>query len=131
MNTCLEALPKTDLCSTLADRIFDIIPDQGLDIAFLDTDGNIHVSDRTCLDELFSDRDHIDHLITRIKDGDDPIISHFGDCGIVASELSAGSTSCGYVFLALPNADGSSTEARMDLVEFILSQLTIIADLSQ
>lgn len=125
MNTCLQALPNTDLCSTLANRIFDIIPDQGLDIAFLDTEGNIHVSDRTCLGEFFSDLDHVNHLISRIHDGDDPVISHFGDRSIIASELSAGLASCGYVFLALPDADG------MDLVEFILSQLNIIADLSQ
>lgn len=131
MNTCLESPPKTDLCSTLADRIFDIIPDQGLDIAFLDKEGNIHVSNRTCLGELFSDRDHIDHLIARIKDGDDPVISHFGDRSIIASELSAGSASCGYVFLALPDADGNSAVANMDLVEFILNQLTVIADLTQ
>ena len=125
MNTCLEARPKTDLCSSLAARIFDIIPDQDLDIALLDRQGNIHISDRACLDELFSDRDHIDYLITRITDGDDPVISQFGGRSIVASELSTGLASCGYVFLALP--DTVST----DLIEFILSQLTLIADLSQ
>ena len=131
MNTCLESPPKTDLCGALADLIFDIIPDQGLDIAFLDKERNIHVSNRTYLGELFSDRDHIDHLITRIADGGDPIISHFGDRSIIASELSAGSTSCGYVFLALPNAAGNSAVANMDLVEFILNQLAVIADLTQ
>ena len=125
MNTCLEARPKTDLCGTLADRIFDIIPDYGLDIAFLDNEGDIHVSDRTYLGEFFSDQDYINHLISRINDGDDPVISHFGDRSIVTSELSAGLAGCGYVFLALPKT------VSVDLVEFILSQLNIIADLSQ
>ena len=131
MNTCLEASPQTDLCGDLAACIFDIIPDQGLDIAFIDRQGNIHISDRTNLGEFFSDQEHIDHLITRVTDGDDPVISQFGDYSIVASELSAGNSSCGYVFLALPDANGNSIVANMDLVEFILSQLTLIADLSQ
>ncbi len=131
MNTCLKTSPKTDLCGTLAASIFDIIPDHGLDIAFLDKEGNIHASNQTHLGELFSDQDHINHLIARVKDGDDPVISQFGDHSIVVSELSTGNSSCGYVFLALPDATGSSTIANMDLVEFILNQLTIIADLSQ
>ena len=131
MNTCLEASPKTDLCGTLAACIFDIMPDQGLDIAIVDRQGNIHASHRSHLGEFFSDQEHINHLITRVIDGDDPVISQFGDYSIVTSELSAGNSSCGYVFLALPDANGNSIEGRMDLVEFILNQLSLIADLSQ
>ena len=114
----------------MSKRIFDIIPDQGLDVAFLDRQGNIHTSEQSCLGEFFSDQDHINHLITRIKDGEDPVISQFGDESIIASELSAGNSSCGYVFLSLPGANGNSTETHMNLIEFILSQLNLIADLS-
>ncbi len=113
----------------IAKEIFGIMPVQGPFIVILDGKGNYWASDEERFSQIFSDKQQLEQVISRIDDGGDPVISQIDDSSIVATQLATDQTNCGYVILVLEEYSPESTFANMDLIELLLNQIGLVARL--
>jgi hypothetical protein len=70
-------------------------------------------------------------LRAKVDDGAEPVITQVGETSVTVAQLATDQTNCGYVIVALPRYSPESTLANIDLVEALLSQITLIARLSR
>ena len=119
----------TMLCEQVARQMHEIVPEDGLFVVILDNEDNYWCTDEARFAQFFSDPRQLALLCSRIDDGGDPVISQIDDCGVVATELTAEDTSCGYVVVVLPQYTPESTLATIDLIELALNQASLIAGL--
>jgi hypothetical protein len=68
-------------------------------------------------------------LRAKVDDGAEPVITQVGDTSVTIAQLATDQTNCGYVVVALPRYSPESTLTHIDLVEALLSQVSLIARL--
>jgi hypothetical protein len=129
MSICERPITLSTFSYELSVKVFETLPDDGFAIAFLDFGGNLQCSDPSLFSEVFTDQDRLSQLITRLNDGDELLVTQFGKTSIVATELTAGPESCGYIFLAIPNGTPESTIKKMDLIECVINQISQLGNI--
>lgn len=120
---------NSSLNEQIAEEIFSIMPDEELFLAILDGQGGCWASDQEEFTKIFTDNEQIQRICASVADGGDPVISRMDDYSIVSAQLEAGETNCGYLIFALDKYTSEATFTSMNLIEFIASQINLIAKL--
>ncbi len=113
----------------VARQIFELLPERGPVMIIMDREGNCWPSDSEQFSKLNISKEFLKELCGKVDDGAEPIVTQANDCSVVAAQLATEQTNCGYVFLAVPQYGPESTLANIDLVEIVLSQVSLIAKL--
>lgn len=113
----------------VARQVFELLPDQGPILIFMDIEGNYWPSDSEEYAKLNISESFLKELCAKIDDGAEPVITQINDCSIVASQLATERSNYGYVIIALPQYSPESTLINMGLIEMLLSQLGLIVKL--
>jgi len=113
----------------IARQVFEVLPEDGPIMAIMDTEGNCWPNDSEQFSRLNIDESFLSQLYSRIDDGAEPVITQVDQASIVAAQLVTEQTNCGYVILALPQYSPESTLKNIDLIEILLNQVTLIANL--
>lgn len=113
----------------IAGVAFTSLSQSGPFLAILDADGGCTASDPERFADFFSDARKLAQICTSIDDGCDPVITQAGGAAVVATQLDAERTRCGYLLVALPGYTYESAVANMDLIELLLDQMQVIAGL--
>lgn len=121
--------PNGVLNEQVAREIFEILPECGPIMVIMDRDGNFWPSSSEDFSNLSIDESFLKKLCAKIDDGTEPVITQVNSCGIIATQLVAEHTNCGYVIIALPKYSPESTLANIDLIEVLLNQTNLIAKL--
>lgn len=117
------------LTEQIAREVFTLAPSYGLFLVIADNDHNYWCSDESQYAHFFGDDTQIQHLCERIDDGHDPVVSQVDDCGVVATQLTAGQKNCGYLIAVLTDCTPESTLAIIHIIEFLLAQIDLIGKL--
>jgi hypothetical protein len=130
MDTYKSQLSRSsELNEQIAREIFDILGEDGPVLIIMDREGNHHLSDPVRVSELNISDTFLKELCSKIDDGAEPIVTQMNDVGIVAVELATEGTRYGYVVMALPQYNIESTMINFSLVELLLNQIGLIAEL--
>jgi len=121
--------PGCVLNEQIARQIFDTLPEQGPVIAIVDRQGHCWPSDSHRFSELNISDSFLRELCEKIDDGAEPVVTQADDCSIIASQLATEQTNCGYVIIALPQYNPESALVNISLIEILLNQLGLIANL--
>jgi hypothetical protein len=113
----------------IARQVFEILPEQGPILLIMDRDGHSWPSDSEEFAKLNMSEPFLKELCAKIDDGAEPVLTQINDCSIVAAQLATERNNCGYVIMALPQYSPESTVINIDLIEILLSQLSLIAKL--
>jgi Trk K+ transport system NAD-binding subunit len=113
----------------IARQVFDVLPEQGPVMVIIDREGNCWPSDSERFSEMNISESFLEELCAKIDDGAEPVVTQVNDCSIIAAQLTTEQTNCGYVIIALPQYSPESTLANIDLIEILLSQVSLIARL--
>ncbi len=121
--------PVAALNEQIARQVFELLPERGPVMIIMDRDGNCWPSDSEQFAKLNIGKEFLKELCGKVDDGAEPIVTQANDCSVVAAQLATEQTNCGYVFLAMPQYSPESTLVNIDLVEIVLSQVSLIAKL--
>jgi hypothetical protein len=121
--------PTAMLNEQVARHVFEIVSEQGPLVIIMDGEGNCWPSNSEKFEKLNLSKEWITRFCSKVNDGVEPVISHIQNHGIVGSQLVADRTSCGYILMAMEEAEPESMLAKVELVEMILSQFNLIAKL--
>ena len=121
--------PSCVLNEQLARQIFDVLPEHGPIVIFLDRDSNCWPSNSEEFLKLEISESFIKELCSRIDDGVEPVITQVCDTCIAAAQLATEHTNCGYVIIALPRYTSESALVNIGLIETLLNQVTLIVKL--
>jgi hypothetical protein len=125
----LECLSPSMLNQQIASVVFSCLPEDGPLAVILDGNGRYWPSDACKYSTIFSKSHGLEGIIARIDDGDDPVIADIGGTPVVASQLATKNGHCGYVVLALDEYTQASTVENIDLIETILSMMSLVGGL--
>jgi predicted ABC-class ATPase len=120
---------KSVLNEQIARQVFDILPENGPIMVIADKDGNYWPSDSERFAGLNISESFLKELCAKIDDGTEPLVTQHADHSIIAAQLSAEHTSCGYVLVAVPQSGPQSNLLNIDLIEILLNQVCLIAKL--
>jgi len=120
--------PGFMLNEQIARQVFETLPEGGPLIMILDGQGNTWPSNSHDFGEL-NISESLREVCAKIDDGAEPVMTHVGECSVVAAQLATDRSNCGYVIIALPKYAPESTLANIDLIEMLISQLGLIAKL--
>ena len=121
--------PGFMLTDQITRQIFEVLPEQGLLLVIMDTDGNSQSSDPEEFTRLNISESFLKEICVTIDDGAEPVITSSNDCSIVAEQLATEKSNYGYVFVVLPQYNPESTLLHIDLIEMLLNQIGLIARL--
>jgi len=121
--------PSFMLNEQIARQVFEVLPEEGLILLIMDRDGHSWPSDSEEFAKLNIGEPFFKELCAKIDDGAEPVVTQMNDCSIVAAQLATEQSNCGYVIIALPKYGPESTLINIDLIEILLSQLSLIAKL--
>jgi hypothetical protein len=130
MDTCDATFSATHLLNEqIAHQVFDILPERGPVLVIMDRDGTYWPSNPEEFAKLNLSNTLLKDLRAKVDDGAEPVITQVGDVSVTIAQLSTDLTNCGYVVVALARHSPESTLTNIDLVEAMLSQITLIARL--
>jgi hypothetical protein len=130
MDTCDAAFSPTHMLNEqIARQVFDVLPERGPILVIMDRDGNCWPSDSEEFARLNLNDTLLRDLRAKVDDGAEPVITQVGDTSVTVAQLTTDRTNCGYLVIALPRYGPESTLTNIDLVEALLSQITLIARL--
>ena len=121
--------PVAALNEQIARQVFELLPERGPVMIIMDREGNFWPSDSEQFSKLNISKEFLKELCDKVDDGAEPIVTQVNDCSVVAAQLATEQTNCGYVFLAMPQYSPESALANIDLIEIVLSQVSLIAKL--
>jgi hypothetical protein len=121
--------PSSMLNEQIAHQIFDILPEHGPVMAIIDRQGSCWLSNPEKFSQLNINESVLKELCNKIDDGTEPVVTQVNDCSIIAAQLATDRTNCGYVLITLPQYTPESTMTNIDIIEILLSQAGIIANL--
>ena len=113
----------------IAREVFNILPEDGPLVVIIDNLGGFWPSDSVRFSQLHISESWLKDFCSRIADGDEPALAQIDEVSVVGAALTTDSVHCGYVIIALPNYTPESTLANVDLIEIVLSQFSLIAQL--
>ena len=111
----------------VAQDLFDIMPEEGVDLLFVDRQGNRWSNRPDAPFGAKGDESLIHSLIVRIDDGDDPAVVQIGDVCVVASQLSRDHKQWGHVMVVLPKRSVDTANLNLDLADLVLRQTNLLA----
>jgi len=130
MDTCDATLSSTyRLNEQIARQVFDMLPERGPILAIMDRAGHCWPSHPEEFAKLGIGEALLQDLRAKVDDGAEPVITQVGEASVTIAQLATDQTNCGYVVIALPRYSPESTLTNIDLVEALLSQITLIARL--
>ena len=121
--------PGGVLNEQIAREIFDILPEGGPIVVIMDRDGNHWPSHPEKFSRLNISESFLRELCDKIDDGAEPVVTQVNDFSVIAAQLAAERTNCGYVIIVLPQYSPESTLINIDLIETLLNQIGLIARL--
>lgn len=121
--------PGFMLNEQVARQVFEVLPERGPIMLIMDRDGNSWPSNSEEFTKLNISESFLKELCAKIDDGAEPVVTQNCDCSIIAAQLAAERSNCGYVIIALPQYSPESTLANIELIEMLLNQLGLIAKL--
>jgi hypothetical protein len=121
--------PDNVLIEHVARQIFDILPEHGPIMVIMDRQGNFLPSNAEEFCRLDINESFLRELCNKVDDGVEPVITQVKDAGITAVQLVTERRNYGYVIIILPRYSPESTLANIDLLETILNQTTLVAEL--
>jgi len=121
--------PSYALIDQIARQIFDILPERGPIMVIMDTEGNLWPSNPEEFGKLNISTASLRELCAKIDDGAEPVITQVSDASITAAQLATEQGNCGYVIIVLPQYSTESTLINIDLIETLLNQTVLIAEL--
>ncbi len=121
--------PSSMLNEQIAHQIFDILPEKGPAMAIIDRQGGCWLSNPEKFSQLNISESFLKELCDKIDDGIEPIVTQANDCSIIAAQLATNRTNCGYILIALPQYTPETTMTTIDLIEILLNQVSMIANL--
>ena len=121
--------PNSILNEQIARQIFEILPENGPVMLIIGADGHSWPSDSDAFAKLNISDAFLQQVCASIDDGAEPVVTQINDCTVIAAQLATERTNCGCVVLALPNATPESAMTNLDLVEIVLSQMSLVAKL--
>lgn len=110
-------------------QIFDILPENGPIMVIMGRQSNFWLSNAEEFCRLDINESFLKELCNKVDDGAEPVITQVKDASITAVQLVTERSNCGYVIIILPRYGTESTLANIDLIETILNQTTLIAEL--
>ncbi len=130
MDTCDAMSSGTyALNEQIARQVFDMLPECGPILVFMDRNGSYWPSNSEEFARLDLNETLLRDLRAKVDDGAEPVITQVGDTSVTVAQLATDHTNCGYVVIALPRYSPESTLTNINLVETLLSQITLIARL--
>lgn len=130
MDLCNTKAPETHtLTEQIAEEVFEMLPERGPILVIMDREGNYWPSHPEEYSALGIEETVLRDLRGKVDDGAEPVITQIGETSITIAQLATEQTNCGYVVLALPRYTPESTLTNIDLVEAMLSQISLIARL--
>jgi hypothetical protein len=124
MNKVSEVPQQNDLLDEIAGRLFELLPEEGLSVILMNRDGRCFSNNDELLLEVLQDKHRLEQIAAAVDDGDDPAIVSIGDYDAAASQLTAG-----YVFLFLKASSSESVSTDMPVIEILLRQTVVIAEM--
>jgi hypothetical protein len=121
--------PGCALNEQIARQIFETLPEQGPVMAIMTRDGHCWPSDSERFSQLNMSEAFLEQLRIKIDDGEEPVITQAHDASIIGAQLATDRTNCGYVVIALHQYSPESTLVNIELIEMLLSQVSLIARL--
>jgi len=121
--------PGFMLTEQVARQIFEVLPEGRATIVIMDTDGNSWPSDPEEFAKLNISESFLKELCAKIDDGAEPVVTGADDCSVIAAQLATERSNCGYVIIALPQYSPESILINIDLIEILLNQIGLIAQL--
>ena len=121
--------PGFMLIEQIARQIFEVLPEGGATIVIMDREGNNWPSDPEEFAKLNISDSFLKELCAKIDDGAEPVVTGADDCRVIAAQLATERSNCGYVVIALPQYSPESILINIDLIEMLLNQIGLIAQL--
>jgi len=121
--------PGFMLTEQIARQIFEVLPEGGATIVIMDREGNNWPSDPEEFAKLNISESFLKELCAKIDDGAEPVVTGADDCSVIAAQLATEHSNCGYVIIALPQYSPESILINIDLIEILLNQIGLIAQL--
>jgi len=113
----------------IARQVFEVLPEQGPIVAIMDRDGNCWPNNSEEFTRLSLNEPPLADFRAQVDDGVEPVIAQVEDVNVVVAQLATEQTNCGYVVVALPRRNAKLTAAEVDLVEALISQISLVARL--
>ena len=113
----------------IARAVFEMLPDGGPVVGIMDGDGHRWLSDPVGYDQADVTESIVDDLRCQVDDGIEPVTARRGDVSVTVTQLTTEHTRCGYLILVVPSSAGGMTTAQHDLVEALLGQILLVANL--
>jgi len=117
------------LIDQIARQIFDLLPECGPIMVIMDREGNLWPSKPEEFGKLNINEPFLKELCAKVDDGAEPVITQVSEASITAAQLATERSNCGYVIIVLPQYNPESTLINIDLIETLLHQTVLIADL--
>jgi hypothetical protein len=121
--------PGFMLTEQVARQIFEVLPEGGPTIIIMDREGNNWPSDPEEFAKLNISESFLKDLCAKIDDGAEPVVTGADNCSVIAAQLATERSNCGYVIIALPQYSPESILINIDLIEILLNQIGLIAQL--
>jgi 5,10-methylenetetrahydrofolate reductase len=130
MDLCNTSIPQThSLSERIAREVFDVLPERGPIVVILDREGERWISHPEEFAALGVEELVLKDLRAKVDDGAEPVITQVGQTSVTLAQLATDQTDCGYVAVVLPGCTPESALTHIDLVEALLSQVSLIARL--
>ena len=113
----------------IAQQMFEVLPEGGPVLAIVDGGGHYWASDPEAFAQLNVVETLLDDLRAQVDDGAEPAMVQMGDATVMVTQLHTEETNCGYLVLAVPRYNRDMTQTDLDLIEVLLSQITLVARL--
>ena len=121
--------PGFMLTEQIARQIFEVLPEGGATMVIIDREGNNWPSDPEEFAKLNISESFLKELCAKIDDGAEPVVTGADNCSVIAAQLATERSNCGYVVIALPQYSPESILINIDLIEMLLNQIGLIAQL--
>lgn len=94
----------------------------------LDNNKSVRAGDKKRLSETIENPDLLHRVCSQVDDGFEPAICQAGQAVIAAGQFCTERTNCGYMVLVLPGYCYETAEANADLIEMMMTQLVLLAE---
>jgi len=121
--------PVFTLTERIVSQIFEVLPDKGPLLIIMDTNGNSRPSDPEEFSRLSISESFLKEVCIAVDDGVEPVIASSNGCSFIAGQLATEENNYGYVFVVLPQNNPESILEQFDLIEMLLNQISLIAEL--
>jgi len=130
MDACDAVFSATyALNEQIARAVFETLPEGGPVVAIMDGEGHHWVSDPESFARVNLAEPLLDDLRTQVDDGVEPVTVRVGEANVTVTQLATEQTHCGYLVLVTRRSPGGVSTVEHDLVEALLGQFTLAANL--